>query len=114
MLGPGNALIFNNHRTCHTRTGFDPNFGPDARWFLRANFKKNLWGHNPPARAVGLSESDIDLLAARGWVDQEGNLTTAFLPFVENPQQISALPEGVRPLAAGALHLTPVRGSRIV
>ena len=53
-------------------------------------------------------------LSARDWVHEEGNLTTAFLPFGENPQQISALSAGVRPLAAKALRLTPVRGSRIV
>lgn len=114
VLEPGNALILNNYRTCHTRTGFNPRFGPDARWFLRGNFKKNLWEGDPVSRKADLWDADLELMAAYGWVDGNGNLTTSFLPFVENPRNINALPASMRPLAAKALHLTPVRGSRIV
>jgi hypothetical protein len=114
VLKPGNALILNNYRTCHTRTGFDPFFGPDARWFLRGNFKKNLWGGDVSSRETVLSDADLEQIAAYGWADRDGNLAASFLPFVENPQMISALPAGMRPSAAKALHLTPVPGSRIV
>lgn len=43
VLGPGSALLMNNSRVCHTRTGYEPEFGATARWFLRANFKRGLW-----------------------------------------------------------------------
>ena len=114
VLEPGNALILNNYRTCHTRTGFDPSFGPDARWFLRGNFKKNLWEGDPASRQAFLRDVDLEMMADYGWADGNGDLTTAFLPFIENPQQLNALPASMRPLAAKALYLTPVPGSRIV
>jgi hypothetical protein len=114
VLGSGNALIFNNHRACHTRTGFDPNFGPDARWFLRANFKKDLWSHKSGNAAADISNSDLERMTAHGWVDGQGNLTRSFLPYVDNPRAINDLSETLRNLVAKALHLTPVPGSRIV
>jgi L-asparagine oxygenase len=114
VLGPGNALVMNNHRTCHTRTGFSPRLGPEARWFLRGNFKKNLWGTVPGSRPGGLSDADLKLLAAAGWSDEGGSLTASFLPFAEKPRQVCRLPAGMRSLAAKALLLTPVQGSRIV
>jgi hypothetical protein len=114
VLEPGNALVMNNSRTCHTRTGFDPILGPEARWFLRGNYKKDLWAAEPASRRTALPDADLELLADCGWVDSDGELTTSFLPFVENPQQLSTLPPGQRALAAKALCRTPVRGSRIV
>src|SRR5262249_7858516 len=80
VLKPGNALILNNYRTCHTRTGFDPCFGPDARWFLRGNFKKNLWGGDLTSPRTALSDADLEQMAAYGWTDGDGNLVASFLP----------------------------------
>lgn len=115
VLEPGNALVMNNHRTSHTRTGFIPFFGSEARWFLRGNFKKNLWEDTPAFLGEdGLSAADLKLLNDQGWTDADGNLTASFLPFTVEPQQIALLPADLQPLAAKALQLTPVRGSRIV
>jgi hypothetical protein len=114
VLEPGNALVLNNYRTCHTRTGFDPSFGSSARWFLRGNFKKDLWAGDLVSRQTSLRDAELELMADCGWADGNGDLTASFLPFVENPQKVNSLPAGLRPLAAKALGLTPVRGSRIV
>jgi L-asparagine oxygenase len=114
VLEPGNALILNNNRTCHTRTGFDPGFGPDARWFLRGNYKKDLWEGDLASRRTFLLDADLEMITEYGWADDSGNLATSFLPFIENPQKINELPDDKRLLAAKALYLTPVRGSRIV
>jgi hypothetical protein len=114
VLEPGNALILNNYRTCHTRTGFDPSLGPEARWFLRGNFKKSLWEGGLVSRKASLRGADLEMIADCGWADGNGDLTISFLPFIENPQKINTLSASMRSLAAKALYLTPVRGSRIV
>ena len=114
VLQPGNALLLNNYRTCHTRTGFNPSFGVQARWFLRGNYKTNLWSGDLASRQAVLRPGDMDQMTAYGWADENGNLSAPFLPFVESPQKVATLPAGMRDLAARALHLTPVRGSRIV
>jgi L-asparagine oxygenase len=114
VLGSGNAIVLNNNRTCHTRTGYSPDFSQDLRWFLRINLKRDLWSHALRHDEAEISGSDMELMGAQGWVDPQGNLTESFLPFVENPRKIRDVPVEQRSLVAKALHLTPVTGSRIV
>ncbi len=109
VLGPGNALLLNNRRVCHTRTGYTPVFGTQARWFVRANFKRALWDQ-PPADAHEASPA----MRKSGWFDGAGRLTEAFLPFVEDPMRVAGLTGEARDAAAQALHYTPVPRSRLV
>lgn len=43
VLQPGDLLVLNNRRVCHARSGFTAEFGPQARWLLRAYFKADPW-----------------------------------------------------------------------
>jgi hypothetical protein len=114
-LAPGSALLVNNHRTCHTRSGFSPDLGPDARWFVRANLELALWpAAGRVARCAELSPSDEAALIARGWIDGDGQLTKAFQPLAEEPRRLAQLSAPARALAAKALHRTPAPSSRIV
>jgi len=110
ILSRGNGLLLNNRRVCHTRTGYAPNFGAEARWFVRSNFKRGLW--DQPFNDG--SAADLQNLKELGWVDATGRLTDQFLPFVEDPMRLVGLPQKSRELAAKALCYTPVLGSRIV
>lgn len=42
-LQPGDMLVMNNKRVCHARSGFDADFGEQARWLLRGYFKHDTW-----------------------------------------------------------------------
>jgi hypothetical protein len=118
VLSAGTALLLNNTLSCHTRTGYSPQFTGEQRWFLRANFSRTLlepavWeataAHRPDWR-----QADRLKLERLGWMDSRGTLTASFLPFVTNPLSISSLSEEDARLAAIACHFTPVHGSRIV
>jgi hypothetical protein len=113
VLGPGDALILNNSRVCHTRSGYRPEFGPQARWFVRGNFKRDLWaGHTDPREH--LSAAELRALADRGWLAGDNRLTGEFIRFVERPDAPATLSDPARRLVEKALNLTPVTGSRIV
>ncbi|GAA4464708.1 hypothetical protein [Phytohabitans houttuyneae] len=109
LLGPGNALLLNNRRVCHTRTGYTPTFGAQARWFVRANFKRALWDQLPAD-----DHHAAPVMRKNGWLDDAGRLTEAFLPFVENPARVAGLTGEAKEVAAQALHYTPVPRSRLV
>jgi L-asparagine oxygenase len=113
VLGPGDALIMNNSRVCHTRTGYVPEFGPEARWFVRGNFKRDLWADHPDLDEY-LSEAEIRALTDQGWLAEDNRLTGRFIRFVEQPTTLATLPDPARQLVEKALNLTPVTGSRIV
>lgn len=42
-IGAGQALIVNNRKGLHARTPFEPSYGPDERWLLRANVRRDVW-----------------------------------------------------------------------
>jgi L-asparagine oxygenase len=114
VLKPGTAIVMDNSRTCHTRTGYRPNFGPEARWFIRGFFKCNLWKHSQTEAEEFWSEAEIETVREHGWLDTDGLLTSAFMRFIDHPMSIVDLSEALRPLMTKALHKTPVRGCRIV
>lgn len=42
-LGAGQALLINNRKGIHARSIFGPTFGPNERWLLRANVRRDTW-----------------------------------------------------------------------
>ena len=42
-LRPGQALMINNRKGVHARSAFNPTFGPEERWLLRANVRRDIW-----------------------------------------------------------------------
>ena len=117
VLDEGNALILNNRRTCHSRTGYEPAFDGFDRWFARAYFKRDLWARDPslvPVEVRRLADSFRPEMLARGWLDDDGQLTQGFVRCVEDPEALRALSPRDAELASVAFHFTPVAGSRIV
>ena len=39
----GQTLLVNNRKGIHARSSFTPTFGPDERWLLRANVRRDTW-----------------------------------------------------------------------
>jgi hypothetical protein len=116
VLQPGTALVLNNERTCHTRTGYNPSFAGDDRWFIRGNFKRDLWerqSQNASAFAA-LGPETIDKLVRVGWLNHSGDLLPAFEQLIRNPHHVKELPPDRTALAAIAFQFTPLRGTRIV
>ena len=111
VIAEGNALILNNHLTCHTRTGYTPSFNGLDRWFLRGYFKKDLWAKEQlPDRHDDIYKD----LVEQGWITEEGQLTSSFLKYVYQPEETKKLTGKQAALASLAFHYTPVTGSRIV
>jgi hypothetical protein len=113
VLGSGCALVMNNFRVCHTRTGYSPRFGPDARWFVRGYFKRDLWSIAADPHEY-LSAEEIRTLEDYGWLTAAGRLTARFQEFVDHSTKLDDVPDSARPLAEKAFNLTPVAGSRVV
>ncbi|MBL6449336.1 TauD/TfdA family dioxygenase [Fulvivirga sp. 29W222] len=113
ILQPGSLLILNNSRTCHTRTGYIPDFNKKDRWFIRGYFKRDLWvGVN-----LDMYHADkqfFNELLACGWTDAEGKLTKEFLRYVFEYKELEKLDGKMQQLAQNAFGYTPVTGSRIV
>ncbi|KZL20170.1 L-asparagine oxygenase [Pseudovibrio sp. Ad37] len=42
-ISAGQALLINNRKGIHARSTFEPTFGPDERWLLRANIRRDTW-----------------------------------------------------------------------
>lgn len=42
-IGSGQALLINNRKGMHARSTFTPTFGPEERWLLRANIRRDTW-----------------------------------------------------------------------
>lgn len=42
-IGSGQALLVNNRKGMHARSTFTPTFGPEERWLLRANVRRDTW-----------------------------------------------------------------------
>ncbi|MTI46149.1 L-asparagine oxygenase [Roseibium hamelinense] len=42
-IGSGQALLINNRKGMHARSNFTPTFGPEERWLLRANVRRDTW-----------------------------------------------------------------------
>lgn len=42
-IGAGQALLINNRKGMHARSTFEPTFGPEERWLLRANVRRDTW-----------------------------------------------------------------------
>lgn len=111
VLDPGTALIANNDRTCHTRSGYVPQFDGTQRWFQRIYLQRNLWAASckPPVQSAA-----GQALQAYGWIDAQGNLTEAFLDFQETHKDLTQVTPQERALAETAYTFGPYPGSRIV
>jgi|GEM_PF-5942453 len=117
VLGPGKVLILNNNRTCHSRTGYSPNFRGQDRWFVRGYFKRNLWKADsgcPENTELICGEQELRSLVRLGWMTPEQRLTEEFLKYVREPAEVRALSKSKARLAALAFHFTPIEGTRIV
>lgn len=116
VIAEGSALLINNHRTCHTRTGYVPVFNGMDRWFLRGYFKSNLWSYGISDTGVKeeFDENDIQQLISLGWMNEDRILTPAFSKFVYEPAEIKKLDSQKSRLAEIACKHTPIPGSRIV
>lgn len=42
-LRKGQMLLINNRKGVHARSSFTPSFGPEERWLLRANVRRDIW-----------------------------------------------------------------------
>lgn len=117
VLGPGNALIVNNDRACHTRNGYTPSFDGRGRWLIRGYFKKDLWSLDPAPLDNGseiCSEQDFEDLLDLGWMTGTRQLTAEFFKYIRQPDLVLSLSEKESRLAAIAVHFTPVAGTRLV
>lgn len=116
VIAEGSALLINNHKTCHTRTGYTPVFNGMDRWFLRGYFKSNLWSYDVSDAGVieEFDQHDIEQLIVLGWMNEERILTSAFSKFVYEPAEIKKLDSQQARLAEIACKHTPIPGSRIV
>jgi len=115
VISPGNAIILNNYRTCHTRTSFSPTFNGMDRWFQRAYFKKDLWQSNDHTEQRETFEKElIEDLINTGWMTKDLSLTAEFMQYVYHPEHMKGLEGYQAKLAAVAVNFTPIAGSRIV
>lgn len=115
IITSGDALILHNYNTCHTRTGYQPSFNGDDRWFLRGYFKKNLWEKCKENLENNITDDTVihDLVNA-GWMTPEGSLTMEFSKYVFEPDETRKLDDHLNELAAFAFNYTPISGTRIV
>ena len=117
VLGPGNAVILNNDRTCHTRNGYSPSFDGRGRWFVRGYFKKDLWALDPSPLKNGVpicTEQDFHDVLELGWMTESRQLTAEFFKYIQEPNLLLSLGQRESRLAAIAVHFTPVAGTRLV
>ena len=117
VLGPGQALIINNDRVCHTRNGYTPSFDGRGRWLVRGYFKKDLWALDSSPSANGAevcSDQDYDDLLELGWMTETRHLTAEFFQYIQQPDLMMSLGKHESRLAAIAVHFTPVEGTRLV
>jgi L-asparagine oxygenase len=114
VIAPGNALILNNYKTCHTRTGYNPSFKGNDRWFLRGYFKENLWSDNFSSNQVDLSSEKLQSLIHLGWMTSTKRLTNDFLKYIYHPEEVQQLDSETVELAGIAFHYTPIENCRIV
>lgn len=117
VLRPGDALILNNDRVCHTRNGYSPSFDGRGRWLVRGYFKKDLWALDSSPLENGseiCSEQDFDDLLELGWMTETRHLTSEFFKYIQQPNLMMSLGRRENRLAAIAVHFTPVEGTRLV
>ncbi len=43
VVDSGQALLINNRKGLHARSSFKATYGPEERWLLRANIRRNTW-----------------------------------------------------------------------
>ena len=117
VLGPGDALILNNDRVCHTRNGYTPSFDGRGRWLVRGYFKKDLWALDSSPLDNGseiCSEQDFEDLLELEWMTETRHLTAEFFKYIQQPNLMMSLSKRESRLAAIAVHFTPVEGTRLV
>lgn len=111
VICPGNAIILNNYKTCHTRTGYKPGFNGSDRWFLRGYFKNDLWDIKDYPK---INNEELSQLIKLGWITEKYELTDAFLKYVYFPDEIKSLDDNLIDLINIAFKYTPIIGNRII
>jgi hypothetical protein len=113
-LDQGFAIILNNSRTCHTRTGYEPAFGAGARWFIRGNYSAAIFSNEHGSISSKMALSDKLLFESLGWLDVELNWAADFILLLEDPMRASKLQFDERDAFGRALEYLPILGCRVV